>query len=217
MRITALQTQTKHPNRLNVFIDDHFALGVNVLIIQKLDVQVGQEISLAQLEQLQHEEALQQAVDRALNYLSFRPRSRAEVRRYLRRKETPVELVETVLERLDALELVDDQAFATFWIEAREQANPKGAQALKSELRMKGVTREVVDALVDDEQDGERALRAGRKKALSLMRQPEIDYAIFSARLGSFLQRRGFSYEVASRTVRMLWQELKEEPPEEEV
>jgi SOS response regulatory protein OraA/RecX len=38
-----------------------------------------------------------------------------------------------------------------------------------------------------------------------------MDYATFRTRLGSFLQRRGFGYEVATRTVKTLWQQLKEE------
>jgi len=167
------------------------------------------------LEQLRHEETLQQAVDRALNYLSFRPRSREEVRRYLRRKETPPEMLDAVLERLDGLDLVNDHAFAEFWIESRERFSPKGVQAIRSELRMKGVSREVVEEMVTDEQDEELALRAGRKKALSLI-QSSKDYNTFRTRLGSFLQRRGFAYDITARVVRALWKELRDEEGEEE-
>ncbi len=218
MRITALQPQATNPERINVFVDGHFLLGVSTLLVYQMGLEVEQEISAAQLEQLRYEETLQRAVDRALNYLSFRPRSREEVRRYLRRKETPPEMIDAVLARLDRLDLVNDHAFASFWLESREQFSPRGAHALKNELRMKGVAREVVDELVDDEKDEERALVAGRKKALSLVHMPDIDYATFRSRLGSFLQRRGFGYEITTRTVRALWQELKEEPePEEEL
>lgn len=164
MRITSLQSQATNPERINVFADDHFLLGVNGLIVLQLGLEVGQELSPTLLEQLRSEEALQRAVDRALNYLSFRPRSREEVRRYLRRKETPPELIGRVMERLDHLDLVNDRAFASFWIESREQFNPRGSHALKNELRMKGVEREVADELVNDEKDEERALRAGQKK-----------------------------------------------------
>jgi regulatory protein len=211
MQITALQPQSRNPNRTNVFVDGQFLLGVNTLIVLQMGLEVNQEISADQLEELRREEALQQAVDRALNYLSFRPRSREEVRLYLRRKETPPELIDAVLTRLDALNLVNDRSFASFWLENREQFSPRGAQALRNELRRKGVEREVVDELVDEEKDEERALLAGRKKALSLIRLPDMDYATFRTRLGSFLQRRGFGYEVATRTVKTLWQQLKEE------
>jgi len=216
MRITSLQPQATNPERINVFADDQFLLGVNGLIVLQLGLEVGQDLSPTLLEQLRSEEALQRAVDRALNYLSFRPRSREEVRRYLRRKETPPELIAQVMERLDHLDLVNDRAFASFWIESREQFSPRGSRALKNELRMKGVGREVADELIDDEKDEERALRAGQKKAFSLVRQPDIDYATFRTRLGSFLQRRGFGYEVTTRTVRKLWQELKEQEADDD-
>ena len=216
MRITSLQTQATNPDRINVFADDQFLMGVNALIVLQLGLKVGQELSPAQLDQLRSEEALQRAVDRALNYLSFRPRSQEEVRRYLRRKETPVELIGSVMERLERLDLVNDRAFASFWIASREQFSPRGSHALKNELRMKGVEREVTDELVSDEKDEERALKAGQKKAFSLVRIPDIDYATFRTRLGSFLQRRGFGYEITTHTVRKLWQELKEQEADDD-
>ena len=211
MRITALEPQARNPERYNLYVDGHFLLGVNASIVLQMGLEVHQELLPEQVEQLRNAEAEQQAVDRALNYLSFRPRSREEVRRYLRRKETPPEIIEAALERLDHLDFVNDRAFASFWIENREQFNPRGAHALKNELRMKGVEREVVDELVSDEQDEELALRAGRRKALTLINMPGMDYTTFRNRLGSFLQRRGFGYEVSKRTVSSLWKELRAE------
>jgi regulatory protein len=216
MRITSLQTQTTDKERISIFVDDHFLLGVNALLVLQMGLKVGQTLTSEQLVQLRSEEALRQAVDRALNFLSFRPRSREEVRRYLRKKETPPELIDTVLERLDRLDFVNDRAFASFWIESREQFNPRGSNVLKQELRMKGVDREVVDELVSDEQDEERAMIAGRKKAASLLRLPDMDYKTFRTRLGSFLQRRGFGFSVTTHTVKALWEELSEDAIDDE-
>ena len=204
-----------NPDRINLFVDGRFLMGVNTVIVLQMGLRLEQELSPEQLELLHSEEVEQRAVDRALNYLSYRPRSREEVRRYLRRKETPPEIIETALARLDRLDFVNDRTFAGFWIESREHFSPRGARALKNELRMKGVELDVVDELVNDEQDEERALRAGRKKAMSLIKTPNIDYATFRNRLGPFLQRRGFAYQVVTKTVRELWKELKEEPEEE--
>jgi regulatory protein len=209
MRITALQTQVTDKDRVNISVDGQFLMGVATIIVLKMGLRIGQELTPAQLEELRQEEALQKAVDRAMNYLSFRPRSREEVRRYLRKKETPAELIDSVLERLDSLDLVNDHMFVSFWVESREHSNPKGAQAIKNELRMKGVKRDVVDEIVNDEQDEELALRAARKKAQSLLNQPDIDFNTFRTRLGPFLQRRGFSYQVSIHAVRALWEELK--------
>src|SRR3984893_14251879 len=211
MQITDLEPQANNAERVNVYVDGRFLLGVNAVIVLRMELRIGQELLPEQLEQLRSEEAEQQAVDRALNYLSFRPRSRAEVRRYLQRKETPPYIIDAALERLDRLDFVNDRAFVEFWVENRDKFNPRGARALKNELRMKGVERDIVDELVDKDQDEELALRAARKKATSLAHQPGIDYSTFRNKLGAFLQRRGFGYEVMTHTVKSLWNELKQE------
>jgi regulatory protein len=211
MRITALQTQANDPNRTNIFVDRQFLMGANTLIVLEMKLHVGQELTPVQLAELRQQEESQKAFDRALNYLSSRPHSREEVRRYLRKKETPSELIDGVLERLDRMDLVNDQSFTSFWIEAREHSNPKGMQAIKNELRMKGVQRDLVDEMVNDEQDEELALRAARRKAQSLLHQPDMDFNTFRTRLGAFLQRRGFSYEVTKHALKALWEELKAE------
>ncbi|MBV9231969.1 MAG: RecX family transcriptional regulator [Chloroflexi bacterium] len=216
MKITALEPQVTNAERINIFVDGRFLIGVNAAVVFQMGLEVEQELQADQLEELQSEAALQQAVERAYNYLSYRPRSREEVRRYLRRKETPPAIIDAALERLDRLDLVNDRAFTSFWVESREQFSPRGARALKNELLMKGVEREVVEELIDEEKEEERALRAGHKKALSLVHNPGIDFATFRTRLGSFLQRRGFGYEVSKHTVRALWKELREEGGEEE-
>ncbi len=181
MRITALEPQARNPERINVFVDDRFLLGVSAAVVLQLGLELEQELQPAQLEQLRSEATLQQTA---------------------------------VLARLAHLDLIDDRAFASFWVETREQFSPRGSHALKNELRLKGVERDVVDELVDEEKDEERALIAGRKKALSLLHLPSMDYATFRTRLGSFLQRRGFGYEVSTRTVRTLWKEMRSEPEE---
>lgn len=216
MRITALEQQAHNPERVSLYLDGTFALGISAELMLKMNLHLDQELSAADLEQLKSEEARQQAVERAINYLSFRPRSQAEVRRYLRKKETPPDIIEAVLERLQRLDYVNDRSFASFWVENRERFNPRGAQALRNELRMKGVEREVVEEMVDDEQDEELALRAASRKAALLLQTPGIDYSTFRNRLGGFLQRRGFSYEIVARVVRALWQEHQDAQDEEE-
>lgn len=215
MQITDLEPQVNNAERVNVYVDGRFLLGVNAVIVLRMGLRVGQELLPEQLEQLRSEEAEQQAVDRALNYLSFRPRSREEVRRYLQRKETPPYVIDAALERLDSLNFVNDRAFVEFWVENRDKFNPRGARALKNELRLKGVERDIVDELVDQDGDEELALRAARKKAASLAHTPGMDYATFRNRLGAFLQRRGFGYDVVTHTVKALWNEMKQEDTEE--
>src|SRR2546430_16680804 len=130
MKITALEPQVTNPERINVFVDGRFLLGVNASVVFQMGLEPEQELEPVQLEELQSEAGLQQAVDRAYNYLSYRPRSREEVRRYLRRKETPPETIEAALARLDRLYLIHVHAFATFCVESSEQFRSRVARSL---------------------------------------------------------------------------------------
>ena len=71
--------------------------------------------------------------------LEARPRSTDEIRRRLRDAGYRPELVEGTLGRLTELGYLDDGAFAQAWVESRDRARPRGARALRDELRRKGV------------------------------------------------------------------------------
>src|SRR5882672_8501103 len=78
-------------------------------------------------------------LDVALRYLAQRPRSENEVRRRLRRAELTDEAIDTVVAQLKQHHLVDDAAFAQYWVEQRQTFRPRGARLLRAELRSHGV------------------------------------------------------------------------------
>ena len=74
----------------------------------------------------------------------------------------------------------------------------------RSELRKKGVTEDAISQAVGEIDEVESAYRAAVIKARRLSR---LDYPEFRQRLGEFLRRRGFTYDIINRTVRRVWQE----------
>lgn len=218
MRITALDPQEKHPDRYSLHLDGHFVLGLDGAAVIASGLYVGMELSEADLERLRQTEAERRLWDAALRFLAPRPRSRAEVRRRLlalrpsrsrnhERQAPDPEAVERVLDRLQEHGLLDDRQFAAFWVENRDRFSPRGSRAIAQELRQRGVSRETVEESASPEQDEERALAAGRQRLRSVA---GLDFAAFRAKLGPFLLRRGFSYEVAREAVRRLWEEAHE-------
>lgn len=79
-------------------------------------------------------------------FLETRSRSVAEVRRRLTGAGYRKPLVEAAIERLIELGFLDDAAFARSWVDARDRTRPRGEQALRRELRLKGVDAEVIQA-----------------------------------------------------------------------
>ena len=99
------------------------------------------------------------ALDAALRFLSYRPRSEAEVRRRLARR-FPGPSVDNAIATLREQGLLDDAAFAQFWRQNRERSRPKGASAMKWELLRMGVSREVADDALEGLDEDENAYRA---------------------------------------------------------
>ena len=80
----------------------------------------------------------------ALDGEAGRPRSEQELRTRLTSKGFSDDVLEHVVRRLRELKLLDDQAFAAYWVEQRQSRVPRGRRLIDRELRMKGVAVETV-------------------------------------------------------------------------
>ncbi|MGC9356565.1 MAG: regulatory protein RecX [Anaerolineae bacterium] len=188
-RITALEPQKRSRNRYNVYLDGEFAFGLAETEAARLHV--GDWLSDAQIATLKTADTVERAREKALNYLSYRPRSEYELRRYLTERGYPEEAIEETLERLRRVDLVNDAAFAHYWVENRLQFRPRGRRALSHELRQKGVAHAVIEAELDDYDEASAAEQCARQQARRLTHlSPEK----FRRRLTQRLARRGFSY-----------------------
>jgi regulatory protein len=156
------------------------------------------------LHKLQDADARQSAYDAALRLLAYRPRSEKELRLRLARRGYAPRLVDETLARLRRLGYVDDEAFARFWTESRDSSSPRSRRLLRSELLQKGVKADTAGEAVAALSDEEAAYRAASRR---LPRLEEDDYKAFRRRLGDFLLRRGFSYDVIRHTVDRCWDE----------
>ncbi len=209
-KVTALRYQKKNRQRVNVYLDGQYAFGLQASIAAGL--RVGQALSSEEIAQLQHRDLAEVAYEGALGYLGYRPRSSAEVEAYLTRRKASPAVAQTVIARLAAAGLVDDDAFARYWVENRESFRPRGRRSLRFELRRKGVADAVVESVTQEIDEADSAYRAAQDRA---QRLSNLDYQVFRRRLGGFLQRRGFDYEVVKETVDRLWRELHGQGEEE--
>jgi regulatory protein len=148
--------------------------------------------------------SLQDCLDAAYYYLSYRPRSEGEIRQWLRKRGFSNDVVEKTIARLREQNLTDDLAFAQFWKDSRLSFRPKSKRLIKRELRDKKIDGEIIEQVTNDIDDEEIAYRLGSGRLPSLA---HLDYRTFYRRLSSYLAYRGFSYEVIRRTASLLWQE----------
>jgi regulatory protein len=202
-RLTALSPHQRTKERVNVELDGKFAFGLAAIVAARL--KVGQALSPEEIGRLNALDEVEEAYNKTLNYLSYRPRSRGELERYLKEKRVSAEAMSTVMERLARAQLIDDADFARYWVENREQFAPRSKRALRMELRQKGLSEADSATAIGAVDEDNSAYEAGRKRAA---RMTTLDREIFFRRLSGFLQRRGFGYGVVKTVVTRLWEEF---------
>jgi regulatory protein len=145
-------------------------------------------------------------------FLAVRPRSVAETKRRLRQHGYPEELVERVVAQLIELEYLDDATFARSWVESRDRARPRGENALRRELALKGVSRDVVDDVLaersqaapgDEGADMSGAIRLLERRRSALEREP--DPTRRRQKAYALLARNGFNPEVCREAASTLF------------
>jgi regulatory protein len=143
-------------------------------------------------------------MEAAAAFLGVRPRSVAETSRRLRHLGYPVALVETVVVRLVEMEYLDDGSFARAWVESRDRARPRGENALRRELALKGVPRTTIDEVLAERAGPGQAGEPDRAAALALLERRrgalgrEADPRRRRQKAYALLARNGFAPEVCA-------------------
>jgi regulatory protein len=205
-KITGLKLQKRNKDRVNVYLDGEFAFGLSRIVAAWLHT--GQELSNEKIAELQAQDDIEVALQRALNFLSYRPRSEKEVRQNLKKHKYNQAVIDEIIERLVRGKLVDDENFAELWVENRSEFRPRGGRMLHSELRQKGIPDQVIENALSDLDETSLALKAARKKS---RRYKDLDRNEFRKKLYGFLARRGFHYSVISEVVPIVWEEISSE------
>ncbi|HEY84571.1 MAG TPA: RecX family transcriptional regulator [Chloroflexi bacterium] len=195
-KITTLVIQKKNKERVNLFLDDAFAFGIS--LDAALNLKKGQFLSDEEIARLKFDDQAGQAYQKSLNFLSYRARSKQEIKQYLQKKGFGEEAVEEAIERLADKGYLNDVEFGQLWVENRNRFNPKGKTALRYELRAKGLSEADIEEALDGLDEENLAWQAVQKQ---LTRWQALDKLTFKQKLSSHLARRGFSYDIIQTVV----------------
>ena len=141
---------------------------------------------------------LDNAYEKAARFIEYRPRSVLEVRNRLVRYGVETKVIEKVIIRLQAENLLDDTEFALLWVENRRTFRPRGKLLLHKELVEKGIEdSDIENALIEVEE-----LTDARQLAHSkLSKYDGLSLDIFRNKIWSLLARRGFDYSVINDVI----------------
>ena len=146
----------------------------------------------------------QRCFSATLSYLSYRPRGEAELRQKLTQRGFPKDAQNAVISKLTEDGLVNDSIFAQFYKDARDHLRPRSKWVTRQELKQMGISSEIIEEVTSTINDDDNAYRAAMEKAKLLV---DVDYETFSRKVGSHLQRRGFSSSVTKQALNKAWED----------
>jgi regulatory protein len=196
--ITALRTQKRDKTRVAVHLDGEYAFGL--ALIHALWLKIGQTLTDAQIEELKAADTLEKARLKAVDFIGYRPRSVAEVRRRLSRAGVDEENILQIVANLQGAGLLDDASFSKEWVDSRLRSAPKSRRMMAWELRQKGVAQGVIDETLQaaDVDDAQTAQDMARRR---LPRLANADALAKKRKLSEYLARNGFDYAIISEAV----------------
>lgn len=204
-QITDISPQKKNKERVNIFLDGKYAFSVSLENLLKKKLKIGTDLSSNEVVKLTANENLLKLLDRAINYLSFRPRSEKEIRDYLAKKISTgsgisfsqaqnSDVIEKIILKIKKYNYINDVEFAKWWLATRSVSKPKGINFVKIELIKKGVSKQIIEKVLKGAPNQLKMAEKAVEKKLKTWRKL-TEYEI-KKKIYNYLASRGFEQEI---------------------
>ncbi|MGM0369418.1 MAG: regulatory protein RecX [Bacillota bacterium] len=194
--ITKVEVQKNDKQRCSVFVDGEFLLGVSAELVYEFKLAKGDVLTEQALNQLLDQEELLEAKTAAFNLLSYRQRSRQEIKERLLRKDYELEVVKQVIQILEQLDYIDDREFAISWTKDRITKG-FGPYRIRRQLKEKGVAKDLIESVLEEEYSSQLEYDLAEKLATKKrVHYKDADPYERRNKLSQVLKRKGFSFEI---------------------
>lgn len=199
MKITKIEAQ-RRIDRVNIYIDEKFAFGLDDFLRYKYNLSSGMEISQDFIDDILEAEEKNRVINHALKLLSYRQRSEMEMYNKLREKGYDEEHIDNAIQYCKDKNYIDDRSFAEVFTRDKINLNKHGPQRIKYELISKGVSKDIIEEVLEHthEDEFQMAMNLALKR---LPRYKDDEKPAIYRKLGGFLQRKGYSYNVVKKVL----------------
>ncbi|MGL4796947.1 MAG: recombination regulator RecX, partial [Paraclostridium sp.] len=147
--ITKIEAQKKTEDRVNIYVDEQFFMGIYKELVFTLGLKKGMEIEENKLRSILRDEMFIKAKNKALTILSKTSQSEKNIVSKLS-PDFEEDVIEDVLEFLRKYNFVNDEDLATRITNTNLKVNKCGKNRIKQNLYNKGIDRETIDSVVSD-------------------------------------------------------------------
>lgn len=174
-KISKIEAQ-KRKGRYNIYLDGKYAFPVAESVLIQFRLMKGTELNEKQITAITTADQQAKAYSRMLDYLSYQMRTESDIIKKLKEIDTPEEFIEPILKKLRAQQLVDDHAYAAFYVRTMINTELKGPGVIRQHLRQKKIgENDIADALMQftPEVQADLAKKLAKKLFRRYRNQPE--------------------------------------------
>lgn len=193
MKITKIE---KKKRLYLVELDDWEKLYVTEDTIVRYFLTKGLELSEEELEEIRSFAQFSYGKNLALYHLSFKARTKKEVRDYLTKHEINPEQIPLVIEALEKDKWLDDARYAQTYFEQHLNHGDKGPLVLSQKLQLKGVDKTIIKDLAEN-YDFEPLANTVAEK-LQQKYEDKLSHQALLSKITQSLMTKGFPYFLAA-------------------
>lgn len=182
-------------DKYSVYLDGSFYCFLNSETIVKSGFKTGKNVEKADIETAQFENEKLVAFDKALKYLSA-IKSEKQVKDYLFGKGYAAKTVKYVVDKLHEYNYLNDELYAKAYISNYQ--HKKGKRLISFELESKGVSREIINNLMEDFDENDEIINALADKFLK--NKPKDNKT--AKKLMNHLFSKGYSFDKINKVVK---------------
>ncbi|UXR71024.1 recombination regulator RecX [Staphylococcus sp. IVB6240] len=201
--ITKIEVQKKNQERFNLYIDGAFKEGISMDTLVELNLKKGDQVDEARLERILEREHQQQANNDAIQYLSYRKRTRHEISSHLAGKDYSETVIAQAIAYCERLRLIDHEDYVESLKNTMLRTTDKGPEIFLQKLYKAGIEAPLIEAGVARYKE-EQSLECVCQIADKIKRQKKGPNAKVRQHVQQSLMQKGYHMDTIHSVVDML-------------
>ena len=156
MKITKIEEQKKHKNRMSVFLDGEFAFGIDAFSLYSLNLKENDEIDEQRLSEIKNTILFEDAKNYAARLISARSYTERGIRQKLLDRTGSNAVTDKTILFLQEYKLIDDFDYARRYAADCLNIKKYGRAKIKLKLIEKGISREIAEQVIEGLDCGEQ-------------------------------------------------------------
>ena len=148
-KVVDIQVQKRRKNRRNIYLDDGSVFGVSEDVFISIPIHIGDTISDQVFNDILESDSKSKIYNSAISLLSYRMRSKSELKDRLIRKNYNEDGIMDVINNLELKGYLDDEKFAYAFAKEKVKNKLIGPAALKFEMSAHKLDLELIDRTIN--------------------------------------------------------------------